>query len=130
MNLLITATYASCLALVFFALTIMVVKNRRKSAVSLGDGQIDDLQKVVRAHGNFTEYVPICLVLLATAEINAQAHTFLHIAGGLLLVGRVLHAYGLITTTGASVPRIIGMLCTFTVLISLAVWNLFVVFTL
>lgn len=129
MNLLITGTYVSWLALLFFVLTVLVIKQRRASAVSLGDNSIDDLQKAIRAHGNFAEYVPICLLLLAVAEINTNAGAFLHIAGGTLLLGRLLHAYGLITSDGASKPRIFGMLCTFSVMIVLALWNLFAIFT-
>ena len=125
MPLAITGFYASLLALVFFVLTIGVVKQRRANAVSLGDGTVDDLQKAIRAHGNFIEYVPICLILLAIAELNTSLVALLHFAGAVLLAGRVLHAYGIIKSSGASKPRIYGMLCTFLVMLILSIWNLF-----
>ena len=129
MDLLITGTYVSWLALVFFVLTVIVIKQRRAGAVSLGDNNIKDLQKAIRAHGNFAEYVPICLLLMAVAEVNTNIGAFLHIAGGVLVLGRVLHAYGLITVSGASKPRVYGMLCTFAVMLGLACWNLFAILT-
>lgn len=125
MPLAITGFYASLLALVFFVLTIGVVKQRRANAVSLGDGTVDELQKAIRAHGNFIEYVPICLILLAIAELNTSLVALLHFAGAVLLAGRVLHAYGIIKSSGASKPRIYGMLCTFLVMLILSIWNLF-----
>ena len=127
MSLIITGTYASCLALLFLLLSIAVIKQRRSNLVSLGDGQIGDLQKAIRAHGNFAEYVPICLLLLAVAEINSGAGAYLHIPGSLLLIGRLLHAYGLVKKSGASKPRVYGMMCTFIVLIGLSAWNLFTI---
>lgn len=127
MELLITGTYASWLGLLFIALTVIVIKNRRASAVSLGDGNVDPLQKAIRAHGNFAEYVPIALILLAVAEVNTNAGAFLHIPGGILLLGRLLHGYGLITNSGVSKPRIYGSLCTFAVIIGLSVYNLAII---
>lgn len=125
MPLAITGLYASLLALVFFVLTIGVVKQRRANAVSLGDGTVDELQKAIRAHGNFIEYVPICLILLAIAELNTNLVALLHVAGAVLLAGRLLHAYGIVKSSGASKPRIFGMLCTFLVMLVLSIWNLF-----
>jgi uncharacterized membrane protein YecN with MAPEG domain len=128
MDLLITGTYTSLLALLFIALTVVVIKNRRANAVSLGDGDVDELQKAIRAHGNFAEFVPIALILLAVAELNTNAGAFLHIPGGILLLGRILHAYGIVTKNGASKPRVYGALCTFLVIIGLSLWNLSTIF--
>lgn len=127
MNLIITGLYAGLLGFVFLFLSIQVIKMRRKYAVSLGDGQQDGLQKATRAHANFSEYVPFCLFLLLIAELTSQADLFLHICGLVLLFGRVAHAYGLITQTGASWGRVIGTLSTFAVLIALSLWNLYIV---
>jgi len=125
MNLLITTLYASLLGLVFLYLSFQVIKVRRKHLISLGDGDRDDLQKATRAHANFSEYVPLCLFLLLLAELTSQADVFLHICGILLVYGRVAHAYGLVTKSGASWGRISGMLSTFAVLAGLSIWNLY-----
>ena len=129
MNLMITGLYAALLGLIFIALSIQVIKARRKHMVSLGDGNIDDLQRATRAHANFSEYVPLCIILLLIAELTSQADVFLHICGIALVFGRIAHAYGLVTTAGASWGRISGTLATFTVLIALSLWNLYVVIT-
>jgi uncharacterized membrane protein YecN with MAPEG domain len=127
MNLIITGMYSGLLGLVFLALSIQVIKVRRKHMVSLGDGNIDGLQKATRAHANFTEYTPICLILLLIAEMTSQADVFLHICGILLLYGRIAHAYGLVTASGANWGRISGTVATFSVLIALSLWNMFIV---
>ncbi|MBF7073297.1 MAPEG family protein [Glaciecola sp. MH2013] len=129
MNLIITGLYASLLGLLFLLLSIYVIKQRRANVVSLGDGDIDQLQKATRAHGNFSEYVPICLILLAVAEMTSQADIFLHACGILLVYGRSAHAYGLVTKSGPSWGRVSGMLATFACLLGLSLWNLFVVLT-
>lgn len=127
MNLIITGLYAGLLGLVFLFLSIQVIKFRRKHMISLGDGDNADLQKATRAHANFSEYTPLCLVLLLVAELTSQADIFLHVCGALLVYGRVAHAYGLVTKTGASMGRISGMLATFAVLLALSLWNLYTV---
>jgi uncharacterized membrane protein YecN with MAPEG domain len=95
--------------------------------VNLGDGNIDGLQKATRAHANHIEYTPIFLILLLIAEMTSQTGVFLHVCCILLLSGRITHAYGSITKSGASWGRIRGSVATFTVLIFLSLWNLFVV---
>ncbi|MFT6329779.1 MAG: putative membrane protein YecN with MAPEG domain [Bermanella sp.] len=127
MNLIIAGLYSGLLGLVFIALSIQVINIRRKHLVSLGDGEIDDLQKAIRAHANFSEYTPICLILLLIAEITSNADVFLHVCGVVLLLARIMHAHGLITKSGASWGRISGTLGTFAVLIGLSLWNLYIV---
>jgi uncharacterized membrane protein YecN with MAPEG domain len=127
MNLIITGLYSGLLGLVFLYLSIQVIKLRRKHAISLGDGNQEELQKASRAHANFSEYVPICVILLLIAELTSQADIFLHICGILLVYGRIAHAYGLLSATGVSLGRVSGMLSTFAVLIALSVWNLYIV---
>jgi hypothetical protein len=127
MNLIIAGLYSGLLGLVFIALSIQFINVRRKHLVSLGDGEIDDLQKATRAHANFSEYTPICLILLLIAEITSNTNVFLHVCGMILFFVRIAHAYGLITTSGASWGRISGTLGTFAVLIGLSLWNLYIV---
>lgn len=51
----------------------------------------------IRAHGNFVEWVPFIVVMLLIVELAGAAKTPLWVAGIGLLVGRVLHALGLLT---------------------------------
>jgi uncharacterized membrane protein YecN with MAPEG domain len=51
----------------------------------------------VRAHGNFTEWVPLYVVMMLVIELGGGAKTPLWIAGGVLFTSRVIHAMGLLT---------------------------------
>ncbi|GAC07348.1 inner membrane protein yecN [Paraglaciecola agarilytica NO2] len=105
-------------------LSILVIQGRRSGKISLGDGGDNHFLGVIRAHANFAEYVPLILVLMLVAEIN-QAHVaVLHSAGVALLIGRLVHAYGLKHHSGASWQRVSGMLLTFIALIGLSIQNI------
>jgi uncharacterized membrane protein YecN with MAPEG domain len=49
------------------------------------------LERSVRAHGNFIEYVPMVLLMMYLAEAADLSPLRLHITGALLLLGRVMH---------------------------------------
>tara|TARA_R110002096_G_scaffold201212_13_gene385567 strand:- start:933 stop:1337 length:405 start_codon:yes stop_codon:yes gene_type:complete len=118
----VTPLYAGIFALIYIALAARVILQRYSVRVGLGTGDDPTLLHRVRAHGNFAEYVPFCLLLLAMAEINGLSATLLHAAGLLLLIGRLAHVWGLSRTDGASVPRAFGMIVTFGVLLSVGLY--------
>lgn len=127
MSLPITAFYASLLALCYLYLSFSVIGARRGARVSVGDGGNSDLARAVRVHGNFSEYVPITLILLACLESLAPQQWVLHAGACALLFGRLLHAYGLRHHEGVSWQRIAGMLLTFSSMLFLAGTNLFMI---
>ena len=88
----ITSLYAGLLAFIFLALAFRVIAFRRSNLVSLGDGDSKDLRQRSRAHGNFAEYAPIGLVLLACIELQGAPALAVHILGLMLFAGRLLHA--------------------------------------
>ena len=99
----ITLISASILGLLLIILSLYTVKLRLKLQVSMGDGGHEQLLKAVRAHGNFTEYAPIALLLVFLIEAS-QADSRLVLGAGILLVtGRILHAIGL--TRGDTVNK-------------------------
>ncbi|NNC55212.1 MAG: hypothetical protein HKO07_05785, partial [Pseudomonadales bacterium] len=53
----ITLLYAGLLSILLLVLSYRVVQIRRQG-IALGDGGDLTLQRRIRAHGNFTEYVP------------------------------------------------------------------------
>lgn len=120
----ITAFYGGLLGITFIYLSILVVKGRRASKTSLGDGGDHHFLGVIRAHGNFAEYVPLALVLMLVAELNHAHFMLLHFVGGCLLIGRIVHAYGLKHHTGSSWQRISGMLLTFGSLLAISIQNI------
>ena len=91
----ITALYAALQALLAIALTFPVGRLRAKYDVSLHAGSHPDLDVAIRRHANWTEHVPIALLLLALLELNGGGAGLLHGLGATLLVARILHPLGL-----------------------------------
>ena len=71
---LITTLYAGLNGLVALWLAINVTRNRAKREIDMGDGGDADMQRVVRVHGNNSEYTPLVLILLALIEIVGRRH--------------------------------------------------------
>ena len=91
---MITALYAGLLAKLLFILSIRVIGLRGNPAFSFiahGKGDKELLQRAIRAHGNFTEYAPMMLILLAFLELSDISELRLHLLGGSFLLGRVMH---------------------------------------
>lgn len=124
----ISAFYAGLLGILFFYFSVIVIRGRFSKKISLGDGGDHHFQQVIRAHGNFSEYTPLILILLFIAEINGSDTVLLHLAGTALLVGRFIHAFGLRRHPGPSWQRISGMLLTFASLLCLSVLNILVLY--
>ena len=95
MSLYITTLYALPLILIWFILWVRVAKSRATHNVSIGDGGSKELLLCIRHHGNFIEWVPFTLILMVLAELQGTAHSWLYAAGALLLLGRVVHPFGL-----------------------------------
>ncbi|RQP23130.1 MAPEG family protein [Piscinibacter terrae] len=74
----------------------------------------------MRAHSNFAEYVPLALLLLAFMETGGAGPVFLHAMGASLLVGRVVHAYGVSQLKERFAFRVVGMTLTFVPLLACA----------
>ncbi|MGD9388521.1 MAG: MAPEG family protein [Gammaproteobacteria bacterium] len=129
MNPAITALYAGLLGLLYLALCWQVVDHRRKGRVGLGTGGNPDLERAIRVHGNFAEYVPLFLVLLLLAELGGAAAWMLHALGAVFLVSRIGHAYGLSRSSGTTRGRFFGTLFTWIALLAAAVLNLWLALT-
>lgn len=93
--LIITPIYAALLALVFFFLSIRIIKLRRLHRVALGDNDKPILKRAIAAHQNFAQYVPFALVLLLLIELQGTPKLLINILGILLLFARCMHAYGI-----------------------------------
>ncbi|NKB99173.1 MAG: hypothetical protein GKR90_11865 [Pseudomonadales bacterium] len=100
----ITLLYAGILGLMSIALSAFPGSMRGKVGVSVGDGGNPELLLAIRRHGNFTEFVPMAIILMALLELNGLGTLTMHIFGGVLVLARILHATGLklddITTLG------------------------------
>ena len=110
--MIITALYAALATLVLQSLAMTLPRKRYRAKVGLGDGNNEELRRAVRAHGNAAETIPIVLILMGLAESLAANPWLLHGMGVALLAGRILHPIGLYRSSGASLPRFLGMILT------------------
>jgi uncharacterized membrane protein YecN with MAPEG domain len=120
----ITLFYAAVHALLMMVLAANVVFHRRASKIGIGDGGDHRLLRKIRAHANFVEYVPVALILLALLELSGAQALWLWIFGGVLLLGRLLHAFGLSRKSGYSPGRFFGTLLTWIALAAMALLGL------
>ena len=123
-----TILYAALLAALFLVLTFRTIHFRRGLRVALGDGGSNALQRAIRAHANFAEYVPIAILLLALVEATGGSVVLMHALGGALLLGRLLHALGISRVREPLPLRMVGMVLTTGVIAVSAVCLLLVYF--
>jgi len=126
--LLITALAASVLGLLYFRLSMAIIRVRHSEKISIGDGDDESLTRSIRVHSNFAEYVPLSLVLLAILELNGGPGFILIVLAATLVFGRFLHAKGLIDDSRNSFKlRKLGMQLTLCTLIALCAFNILLV---
>ena len=122
--LLVTSIIAAILTAIFIKLSFLVIGLRRKNKVGLGSGGHEDLERAIRAQGNFAEYVPFGVILLACLELNGAPWWLVTIPGLTLIIGRLIHAIGINTPPPDFSKRILGMKFTFMTLMALVALNL------
>ncbi|BDG75300.1 MAPEG family protein [Roseomonas fluvialis] len=108
----ITALYAALLILLFLLLTVRVFAQRYRTRVVLGTGGDRLLERAVRVHANFGEFVPVFLAALLAAELCGAAPWAVHAAGIAMLAGRAMHAAGMAREPDIVALRSGGMLLT------------------
>ncbi|WP_439532742.1 MAPEG family protein [Polymorphobacter sp.] len=119
-----TLVSAGLCGLIFFWLSMRVVRVRLSSKVSLGDGGDSVLLGRIRAHANFAEYVPFLLVLLLAIELSLKATpNTLWLAALALPVVRLAHAIGM-DRPAPNNYRAAGALGTWVLIAVLSVWAL------
>lgn len=116
-----TALYAAILALFYIVLSFKVVGKRRQFRIGIGSNGEVALERAIRVHGNFAEYVPFALLLMFMAEYCGLAASYLHILGSMLLLGRLSHAWGVSQVKEPLKFRVFGMMLTLSVLLLSAI---------
>ncbi len=120
----ITAFYTVLLAILMLVLAYLVVRERQKLKFGLGHAD-GTLLVAARNHANATEYIPISILLLAMAELNGASHGALHISGALLVLSRLLHAWGFRQSKGRThFGRYWGIVINWTLILWLSAVNL------
>ena len=119
---MITALYAALLAVLMIWLAIEVIKQRRINLIAHADGGVESLQVVRSAQSNAMDYIPITVILMGFLEMNGANVWFIHVLGVAFLLGRVIHAKGILAKNLKG--RKVGMVLTLICMISLIVLNL------
>ena len=91
----VVSTVAALAAVALVAMSISVSLRRMKVGVGIGFGEDKLLLRRIRAQGNFTEYVPLALIILALAEYRQAPAGVLWTIAALLVAGRCLHFVGI-----------------------------------
>ena len=104
----VASLYAIPLAIIFLVLFMQVVFLRTNLSQSIGDGGNKELHERIRRHGNFVEWVPMVMILIVLNEAQGTGTIWLHAAGALLTIGRVLHPIGLQADNSQHPLRVAG----------------------
>lgn len=107
----IVAFYIALHCLLTPILMFRVGQVRMKEDINLGDGGNNTLMTRIRAHGNYTENMPIALIGLIGLAMLKASPIALYVFGTVFFIGRILHAMGMRPKSNGK-PRLYGMLCT------------------
>jgi hypothetical protein len=121
MSLPITTLYALPLIAIWAPLWMRVSAIRSEQKVSIGDNGDKNILHRIRCHGNFIEWIPFALVLMILAESQGAGSTWLHVAGVLLVIGRIAHPFGLKIDDAGHPLRYVGNGTNFLAVIVLAI---------
>ena len=121
----VTALYAGILGFLGLVLASRVVQNRYRHQIQIGDHGNEEMQRAMRVFGNFTEYVPMILLLIGFGEMLGAGKWVTHGLGGGLVIARLAHALGLSQSSGRTLGRALGVVLTWLALLissALLIW--------
>jgi uncharacterized protein len=119
----VTLSAAGAAALLNFWLGARIVRLRLSNKILHGEGAQGQLTTRMRSHLNFTEYAPLTLILIALIELATGSTLLLWGFAAAFLLGRVLHAIGMV---GPIWARQAGMLLTFVPMLCLAGYCIYI----
>ncbi len=112
------ALYIGLNALLLLALAYLVGSTRgAQGQLQPGDMGDAKLTRAIRAHGNYAEYAPTVLLILAALGWLGARDLWLHIIGASFTMGRVIGAVGMMQPNHPNALRFIGNLVTGLVLL-------------
>lgn len=118
--------YASFLALFYIYLSLRIIGIRKEVKTSIGDGGSNKLNRSIRVHANFSEYVPLTLLLLYFLETYGADAIAIHFLAATLLVARIVHAYGVSQIKESLRFRVFGMFSTVCVIATSSIYLLLI----
>jgi uncharacterized protein len=109
--------YAALCALILVALSAYVINGRGAFKIGIGDGGNPAMLRRIRIHANFIEYVPFALLLIYFVQQAGYSLWIVHTLGAVLVLSRLAHIWGLLSSSGLTPGRFSGVIGTFGVII-------------
>ena len=127
MKIFLTPIFISILAFFYIFLAMRIGYMRGSPVMKLFfkmDKEIspEKLNRNVRAHGNFSEYVPLYFLLLLVSELTeASSYDYMLVASLIFTYGRIAHAVCFAFFDYNPFLRISGMLSTYVGIVMLCI---------
>ncbi|OSQ47470.1 MAPEG family protein [Thalassospira alkalitolerans] len=96
----VTVCLTGVFALMLIVLSLNVSFRRRDLQVALGDANDPALRRRMRAHGNFIENAPFCILVVLGLEAVLANSTWIWPVAAAFVIARVLHAIGTLKGSG------------------------------
>jgi len=120
----VTAFYAALLALIFAVLSVWVIAARFKLGILHGDGGVEAMNRRMRAHGNFAEFVPLILLVAGLFEASGGNRATVRALLIVLTIARVMHPFCMVAPPNSVQQyafRATSVMATLAVLIAAAI---------
>ena len=120
----VTALFSSIFFFLYYYLAKNIIKIRRKHKIPIGFAKNKELEQAIAAHSNFSQYVPLGLIMMACMELNKIHFSLIFLAGICFTYGRIVHAKSFLKKTMDYKQRFYGMRFTFWTMIPMAILNI------
>jgi len=107
--------------LILMMLGLKMYVGASRARLKLPSGETSpEFNRATRVQLNAVEDVPILMVGIAGLALLGMPAWYIHMCGLVLLVARILHAYGLASSSGFSIGRLAGTMGTLLVYLAVA----------
>lgn len=126
MDILTTMTSAQAAALNIGLLTIVMLGiklyvGNRRGVLKIPSGETTpEFSRITRVQLNAVEDVPVLMAGILGLALLGMPAWYIHMAGMILVVSRILHAIGLASSGGFSFGRLVGTIGTMSVYLAVA----------
>jgi uncharacterized protein len=117
----ISAFTAGILILLQTALVFAAVNQRRQHGPSVGEPTNPDVTRAIRRHGNLAENAAIFIACIALLEMLGGGRVWVEVLCAAFVAARLLHAFGLSLKNTTNAFRVVGVILTVVVGLTLGV---------
>lgn len=117
----VTSAVAGLFAILLVLLSTQTSLRRARLNAVFGDAGDDVLRRRIRAHGNFSEYAPLALIVLGLTEYHGASVVFAGTLGAAFAVSRIMHAIGMLYARTAAL-RAVAMLLNHASFLAAGLW--------